>query len=295
MISLAALPLHFCRSAPCHRYLFEWETGRPYITPTIFSGTAGNTPPPPGPARLPNPWSFGGPASDNDGAYRSGSEVSKALSRHLIVTRSLATITTQIFPCNFTGACLPSPCVYDYSRQSANGDLFTIGADSNGNNPFIGDILETFRFQLFSNTMAYPLFAAATTSIMPYLQVSARLGLGSGAGMVYIWLSDSGQVLLELPIRSQSDLQLEFACGLRFVRRPFSRGRRLCCLLRVGLWRTCIRVTESHMHRGTVDGGHGRLCWPTGLCHIVPGDLPPGERRDLLPRSGTASIREVSL
>ena len=97
--------------------------------------------------------------------------MSKTLRRHPIVTSSLQTFTTQVFPCNYTGACLPSPCVYDFSRQGANGDLFTIGADSNGNDPFIGDILETFRFQLFSNTMAYPLFAAATTSIMPYLQV----------------------------------------------------------------------------------------------------------------------------
>ena len=37
-------------------------------------------------------------------------------------------------------------------------------------------VYETFRFQLFSNTMAYPLFAAATTQIMPYLQVSCFAG-----------------------------------------------------------------------------------------------------------------------
>lgn len=56
-------------------FIYAWESGRPFIRPTIFVGQAGSAPPPPGPARLPNPWSFGGPASDTDGSYRLGFEV----------------------------------------------------------------------------------------------------------------------------------------------------------------------------------------------------------------------------
>ncbi len=76
----------------------------------------------------------------------------------------------QVFPtCNATpSGCVVSPCTYDYSRQGQNSAAFTVGADSNGANGFIGDIYESFRFQPNDPTV---LWSVMSNLILPYLQV----------------------------------------------------------------------------------------------------------------------------
>ena len=51
-----------------YRYVFGWESGRQFITPSVFS--MGGFPAVPGPSRLANRWSLGGPTSDSDGSFR---------------------------------------------------------------------------------------------------------------------------------------------------------------------------------------------------------------------------------
>ena len=57
------------------------------------------------------------------------------------------------------------------SRNGSNSDLFTVGADSNGANAFVGDIYEAFRFQPVDNPTADTMFRALANFVLPYLQV----------------------------------------------------------------------------------------------------------------------------
>lgn len=175
----------------------------------------------------------------------------------------------QVAPCNYTGACQGAPCVYDFSRQGKNEDLFTVGADSDGANQFIGDIYESFRFQLFSNLQAYPLFAATTTLIMPYLQVRNRV-----CGYPDEWTNNAklitGKVLLELPVRDQSDREFHHAGGLRPLSRPSCRGRGVHYFMPLGFWSLGVWRSVPHVLGGEVDGRHRRLCWAPRVRDFVP-------------------------
>ncbi len=93
----------------------------------------------------------------------------RAYARFTHLSTLFGHLPCQVAPCNFTATgCLAGSC-YDYSRQGYNGAAFTVGADSNGANGFIGDIYESFRFQLNDPTV---LWSVMSNLILPYLQVS---------------------------------------------------------------------------------------------------------------------------
>ena len=51
-----------------YRFVFGWESGRLFLTPSVFN--MAGFPPVPGPSRLASRWSLGGPTSDSDGSFR---------------------------------------------------------------------------------------------------------------------------------------------------------------------------------------------------------------------------------
>ena len=166
------------------RYVYGLESGRQFITPSVFA-LSGN-PSTPGPSRLSNLWSFGGRGSDADGQFRVAFEVHlpfKSLAIHALLSVFLSCsvhlysfLFFQVPPCNYSVACQSAPCTYDYSRDGFNAGLFTIGADSFGLNRFVGDIHEVFRFLPQDATGSTLMYTTIANLVLPYLQVRKCTG-----------------------------------------------------------------------------------------------------------------------